>query len=317
MRAIVFDRTLKFISDYPVPRLKKGEALVRVTKAGICNTDLEITKGYMEFQGVLGHEFVGVVEKSEERELIGKRVTGEINLNCGSCSFCKNHLGNHCPKRSVLGILKKDGAFADYITLPVRNLHRIPDSISDDEAVFVEPVAAAFEILDQVKITSRHKVAVLGDGKLGLLVSQVIASTGCDMTAVGKHPEKLAILDEMGIKTELKSKFRDSGFDVVIDCTGSGTGIDTALEIVKPRGNVIMKTTVARRGAVDLNRVVVNEIIITGSRCGPFKPAINAIRSGDVNINPLISSRFSMEEWEKAFQAARKKGSLKVIIEVS
>lgn len=317
MRALVFNTQLKYATDYPAPHLKKGEALVRVTHAGICNTDIEITKGYMGFKGVPGHEFVGIVEKCENKELIGKRVTGEINVSCGKCSYCRNKMSSHCPERTVLGIFNRDGAFAEYTSLPACNLHIIPDSVSDDEAVFVEPLAAAFEILEQINITASHKVSVLGDGKLGLLAAQVLSLTGCNLTVVGKHAEKLSILDEADIKTRLESRFNDSEFDIVVDCTGSRTGIETALNVVRPGGTVVMKTTIAKKGNVDLNRVVVNEITLIGSRCGPFLPAIEAIKSRDIDLYPMISNRFKLEDGEKAFAYAAKKGALKVILEIS
>lgn len=316
MRALVFDNTLQYKTDYPVPVITENDALIRVTHAGICNTDLEITRGYMGFQGVLGHEFVGVVEKCGNDDMKGKRVVGEINVPCGKCMYCKNKMTNHCPNRSVLGILNRDGVFADYTSLPLNRLHIVPDSISDEEAVFVEPLAAAFEILEQVSITPDDRVCVLGDGKLGLLIAQVLSLTNCNLTAVGNHSEKLSILDEIGIKTKLQSSFSDNGFDIVVDCTGSSSGIKTALQIVKARGKVILKSTVAKKGLIDTNTIVIKELELIGSRCGPFGRAIDAIESRNIDLYPMISREFSIEESIKAFQYASKKDTLKVILKI-
>ena len=316
MRALVFDKNLKYKKDYPDPVPSKDEALIKITHAGICNTDLEITKGYMGFHGIPGHEFVGIVAKCGRKNLIGRRVVGEININCGRCSECLNHLGNHCHNRSVLGILNKDGVFAEYATLPVNNLHILPDEVSDKEAIFVEPLAAAIEILDQVRIIASHKVCVLGDGKMGILVAQVLATTGCDLLVSGHHREKLSILDELDIKTSCKEQLSSSHFDIVVDCTGSRSGIERGINIVKPRGTVVIKTTVAKKGDVDLNKVVVNEITLIGSRCGPFPAAIKAINSGSVNLSPLIGKTFHIEDGVRAFQYALDKNSLKIIIKI-
>jgi len=317
MRALIFDkRGLNYRTDYPVPTFLKNEAVIKVACAGICNTDVEIIKGYMGFQGVLGHEFVGVVDRCSEKSLIGKRVTGEINIGCGRCSYCKMGTQNHCPRRSVLGILNKDGVFAEYVTLPVKNLHLIPEGISDEEAVFIEPLAAAFEILQQIDVMPYHKVCVLGDGKLGLLVGQVLSSTGCNLAVVGKHERSLSILKKMGIKIEHVLAFDGKNFDIVVDCTGSPDGIEKALQIVKPQGKIIMKTTVAKQKMINLNHVVVNEISIIGSRCGPFPLAINALEKKNVDVKPLISRIFPFKECLKAFKFASAKGVLKVILRI-
>ena len=331
MKALVFRNGLHYQTDHPIPKPKEKEALIRVTHAGICNTDIEIIKGYMSFHGIPGHEFTGIVEECEERNLIGKRVVGEINIGCNKCSYCKKKMQTHCPYRSVLGILNKDGVFAEYITLPVSNLHLIPDSISAEEAVFVEPLAAAFEILRQVNISSSDKVCILGDGKLGLLVGQVLASTACDLVVAGKHKEKLSILEEMGIKTELVStdtagvihklsrQRGDEGgqFDIVIDCTGSPLGIESALNIVKPGGKIILKTTVAESFPLDVNQFVIREVTLIGSRCGPFPPAINAIEAKKVNLLSLVSETFALEDGIKAFEFASLRGVLKVILKLN
>jgi threonine dehydrogenase-like Zn-dependent dehydrogenase len=314
MRALVFNKKLEFLTDYPVPERKKNEALIKVTRAGICNTDLEIIKGYMGFHGVLGHEFVGIVERSEKKQKVGKRVVGEINLGCGICSYCTSGMKEHCPDRSVLGILQKDGVFADYITLPEDNLHTIPNSISDDEAVFVEPLAAAYEIMNQVDIAPSDRVCVLGDGKLGLLVGQALSSTGCDLLVVGHHREKLSILDELGINTRHTTSFRGKGYDVVVDCTGSRSGIETAMNIVRPKGKIVLKTTISKSAPLNVNKIVINEVSVIGSRCGPFTSAIRAIKSKAVDLYPMISDTLPLNEGVKAFQYASRKGVLKVIL---
>jgi threonine dehydrogenase-like Zn-dependent dehydrogenase len=316
MRALVFKEKLHYQTDYPIPKPKENEALIKVKYAGICNTDLEIVKGYMNFKGVLGHEFVGVVENCREKYLEGKRVVGEINIGCGGCYYCQHQMQNHCPNRSVLGILNKDGVFAEYVTLPVRNLHVVPDSISNEEAVFVEPLAAAMEILEQVDIKPYYKVCVLGDGKLGLLVGQVLHTTGCDLVVIGHHEEKLSILKRRGITTKLSLK-KNEKFDLVIDCTGSPSGIDTAFEIVKPKGRIIIKTTTAKREPLDLNRVVINELIVIGSRCGPFPKAIRIIESQMIELSSLINAYFPLEEGIKAFQYASRKEILKTILRIT
>ena len=314
MRAIVFDKELEYRDDLPVPRPLNDEALIKVTCAGICNTDLEIIKGYMGFKGIPGHEFVGIVEACESKELLGKRVVGEINIGCGKCDYCRSGLQNHCPERSVLGILNREGAFADYITLPVQNLHVIPDPVPDEEAVFIEPLAAGFEILRQVDIGPSNRVCVFGDGKLGLLIAQVLSMTGCDLTVVGNHRSKLLILDELGIRTELSSEFAGKDMGIVVDCTGSESGIETALKTVRPCGKIIIKTTIAGRGHIDLNLVVINELSLIGSRCGPFPDAIKAIESGKVKLYPLISAEYSIEDGVRAFAHASERGVLKVIL---
>ncbi len=317
MRALIFENTLQFKNDYPVPNIKDDDALIRVSYAGICNTDLEITKGYMGFQGILGHEFVGTVEKSSNKEIEGKRVVGDINIACCKCFYCAHQMSVHCPQRSVLGILKRDGVFAEYTTLPLKNIHVIPDSVSDEEAVFIEPLAAAFEILEQVDISPEDKVCIMGDGKLGILIAQVVSLTKCNLTAVGNHKDKLSILDNVGICTRLSSDLSDDQFDIVVDCTGSESGIKTALHIVKPRGRIILKTTVAKQSTVDLNAIVINEISLIGSRCGPFAPAIEALSTKKINLLPLISREFKLEDGLEAFQYAARKEALKVLLKIT
>ncbi|MBI4826997.1 MAG: alcohol dehydrogenase catalytic domain-containing protein [Nitrospirae bacterium] len=314
MKALVYNEHLVLRTDYPRPA--SDEALIRVTYAGICNTDIEITKGYMGFSGVLGHEFAGVVEETDDKELINKRVVGEINLNCGRCSYCLNGMQSHCPNRSVLGILNRDGVFAGYVTLPLKNIHVIPDNVPDEEAVFVEPLAAAFEITRQVKIRQSDNVCILGDGKLGLLTAQVISLSGCNLTVVGKHDNKLAILGGMGIETLILSEFDKKGFDIVIDATGSPSGLKTALDIVRPGGMIVLKTTTAEACSLNINSIVVNEVTLVGSRCGPFDKAIWALASKKINVLPLISRVFSLDDGIEAFEYASGRDALKVILKI-
>ncbi|MBF0290854.1 MAG: alcohol dehydrogenase catalytic domain-containing protein [Nitrospinae bacterium] len=307
MKALVLDGgTVRLEERWPSPSPKHGEALVRVTLAGICNTDLELARGYMGFSGVLGHEFVGVVERAQDPELIGKRVVGEINLACGECAYCRDGLKNHCPTRTVLGILGKDGAFAEYLTLPVENLHEVPSSISDEEAVFTEPLAAAFQITRQIVITPSMKVAVLGDGKLGFLAAQALQLTGGDVMVVGHHPERLEILSRRGMRAVLESETAEWGrrFDVVVDATGSSSGLESAYRLVKPRGKIALKTTVAKREPFDLNRLVIDEVTLVGSRCGPFDAALLALARKAVDVKPLISRTMPLSEGVEAMRLA-------------
>lgn len=314
MKAIVFDRGLRLAVDYPKPRPGPDEALIKVTLAGVCATDLEIAKGYMGFKGVLGHEFTGTIEDSADERLKGKRVVGEINIGCGGCEYCRHRMANHCPSRTVLGIKGKDGAFAEYLTLPFRNIHPLPDSVTDEEAVFAEPLAAAFEILEQVRVNEETRVCVLGDGRLGLLVAQVMAGTDCSLVVVGRHEEKLSILKARNIPARTSPEGMEKKLDLVIDCTGSAEGLSTALDLVRPGGTVILKTTVADRGGGDLNRLVIDEVNLLGSRCGPFPPALQALEERRVDVRPLISKVFPLDEGVEAVWHASQKGVLKVLV---
>jgi len=302
--------------DYPRPVPPPGEALVRVRLAGICNTDLEIVRGYMGFRGVLGHEFVGTVEEAEDRSLIGQRVVGEINAYCGECPTCQAGRPTHCPHRTTLGIWGRDGAFAEYLTLPVRNLHTVPDAISDEEAVFTEPLAAALEILEQVHLRPTDRVVVLGDGKLGLLVAQVLALMGCDLLAVGRHREKLAILARRGIPTVLESEAEGLAADVVVECTGRPEGFAAARRILRPRGTLVLKSTYHGRVEADLTGLVVDEITLVGSRCGPFPPALRMLERGLVDVRSLISAVYPLAQGVEAFARAAEPGVLKVLLRV-
>lgn len=316
MKALYFDGDIYLINDYPRPERGKGEALVRVLKAGICNTDLEIVKGYMDFCGVPGHEFVGIVAEAENRQLLGQRVVGEINCPCGTCQLCVAGKGRHCPERTVLGIQGRDGAFAEYLVLPERNLHVVPDEISDDQAVFVEPLAAAFRILQQVEVRDDDTAVVLGDGKLGLLVAQVLNTRAGRVILVGRHKEKLRLSEQFGIETRLENRPPDIAAHLVIDCTGSRDGVRQALKMTMPQGTVVVKSTVADESCLPLTEAVVNEVTLVGSRCGPFEPAMDSLRKSTVAVQPLITGRFGLDAGPEAMAAAAQNHALKIIIEM-
>lgn len=318
MKAIIFDKELKFDNNFPKPQPEKGEALIRVLMAGICNTDLEITKGYMGFSGVLGHEFVGIVEEINhpDKSLLNKRVVGEINCACNICELCKDNLQTHCNNRSVLGIFNRNGCFAEYITLPVENLLEVPDNVSDEEAVFTEPIAAGFEILEQIHIKPTDKLLVMGDGKLGLLISYVLKSTQTDLTLVGKHESKLNLAKVQGIKTMLLENLEvKKNYDVVVEATGSINGFELAQNLVKPRGTIVLKSTVAGEKNFNLAPLVIDEISLIGSRCGPFEPAIRALENKNFDAKPLISAVFKPEQAVEAFEHSKQKGVLKVLLD--
>jgi len=314
MRALVFDGQLKLATDYPMPVPRPQEALLRVTLAGICNTDLEITRGYMGFRGVLGHEFVGVVEAAPDVSWIGRRVVGEINCYCGSCPTCLAGNLTHCPHRNTLGIDARDGALADYCVLPMRNLHAVPDAVPDEQAVFTEPLAAALEIVEQVHVRPTQRVVVLGDGKLGLLVAQVLRLTACDLTAVGRHVDKLACLDRMGIATRLDADVQGMQADVVVDCTGQPDGFALARSLTRPRGTLVLKSTFQGQNSVNLTSMVVDEISVVGSRCGPFAPALRLLREELVDVEPLVAATYPLDQALAAFAHALTKGTLKVLL---
>jgi threonine dehydrogenase-like Zn-dependent dehydrogenase len=314
MRALVFDQTLDLRTGYPSPSPLDGEVLVRVQCAGICETDMQLMKGYMGFRGVLGHEFVGVAETGL---FAGQRVVGEINCACWNCDTCRRGDSTHCPNRTVLGILNHDGAFADLIAVPERNLHAVPDSLPTEIAVFTEPVAAAFQIPAQVAIATADRVAVLGDGRLGNLCAQVLAGLSDHVLVIGKHAEKLALLDEAGIETALVTDAVDQrAFDIVVDCTGSPTGLPSALNLVRPRGTIVLKTTVAGEQTLAWAPFVIDEVTLVGSRCGPFDQALAALEQGLVDVRPLLSARYGLDDGLAAMARAAEKGVLKVLLEI-
>jgi len=316
MRALILNRTLEFKRDYPDPSPGPGESRIRVRMAGICGTDLELARGYMTFHGVPGHEFVGEVVQTARRDLAGKRVVGEINAACGDCEWCGAGLGRHCPTRTVLGILGRDGAFAEYLCLPDDNLIPVPDSIPDEIAVFTEPVAAAFEIFDQVSLTSNQTILVLGNGRLGAIVAMALVAEGLKPTISGHHKDKLARLYSLGFVTEMEANLT-TGFDVVIDCTGAAAGFGRALELVRPRGTLILKSTAAGSAPVNLALIVINEVTVIGSRCGRFAPALAALASGKIDPRPLISAILPLEDGMAAIAQAGEPSSFKVLLRVS
>jgi threonine dehydrogenase-like Zn-dependent dehydrogenase len=315
VHAIVLADTVRMETDRPVPVPADGEVLVRVTRAGVCETDLQLIKGYMGFRGVLGHEFVGVAESGP---YAGRRVVCEINCACWDCETCRSGFPTHCPNRTVLGILNHDGAFADLIAVPQRNLHLVPDSIPDDVAVFAEPVAAAFQIPAQLTIRPEDRIIVLGDGRLGNLCAQVLASLSDHVLVVGKHPEKLALLEAMGITTAmLSADLPPRAWDIVVDCTGSESGLPTALKLVRPRGTIVLKTTVAGAQTLAWAPFVIDEVTLVGSRCGPFDTALDALERGLIDVEPLIADRFNLSNGLMALERAQQKGVLKVLLEMA
>jgi threonine dehydrogenase-like Zn-dependent dehydrogenase len=311
VRALRWDGTrLHVASDVPDPVAGADEVLARVHLAGICRTDLEICRGYLRFRGIPGHEWVGEVVSAGDPALRGARVVGEINFGCGACDRCRGGLARHCPTRRVQGIGGADGAFAELLAVPAAVLHRVPDGLSDRVAVFAEPVAAAFEILEQLGDVSDRRALVLGDGKLGLLVAQVLVAAGARVTLAGRHAEKLALAERLG----LRAVRPEPGADLVVDATGSSGGLRDALALVRPRGTIVLKTTVAEEHRLDLAAAVVNEVTIVGSRCGPFEPALAALAGGSVQVGPLLESVYDLADGVEAFAHAGRPGALKVLL---
>ena len=307
---------LELRNDIPLPAIAADEALVRVLRAGICNTDLELLRGYYPYQGVLGHEFVGIVEQGPDN-LINQRVVGEINATCGHCRYCLTGQATHCENRTVLGIVNRNGAFAEYLALPVKNLHPVPDSVSTDAATFTEPIAAALEIQEQVTITPQTKVLVVGDGKLGQLVAQTLALTGCDLLAIGRHAEKLANLTAQNIATGFAEAVTDRAFDIAVECTGNPDGFAIARRALRPRGILVLKSTYANQLSLDISSIVVDEITLIGSRCGPFSKALKLLAENKIEVDNLIQARYSLDEGLAAFKHAQKRGVLKVLLEIN
>lgn len=319
MKAVVFDNELKLINDYKKPIPKEGEALIRVTLGGICNTDYEITKGYMGYVGVLGHEAVGVVEEINDKDqsLLGKRVVSEISYGCKDpeCPYCAEKLYRHCPNRHTLGIWKKDGCFAEYFTMPLEVLFEVPDNVPDEQAVFVEPLAAACEITEQLHIKPFEKVVVLGDGKLGLITALTLNAQNVDVILVGKHQNKLDIAKAQGVQTALLNDFKvEKKYDVVVEATGSISGFETALSLTKPRGTLVLKSTVAASKEFNLAPIVIDEITVLGSRCGQFGPALRLLKSKKIDFSPLISATYPVDNALEAFEKNKEKDTLKVLL---
>ncbi|HTW86818.1 MAG TPA: alcohol dehydrogenase catalytic domain-containing protein [Candidatus Binataceae bacterium] len=315
MRALLLDQELAVRRDYPDPAAKPGESLVRVELAGICGTDLELARGYMTYRGVPGHEFVGRVIESGRPGLAGQRVVGEINAACGleTCQWCRQGLGRHCPTRTVLGILGRDGTFADYLILPDDNLLPVPDSVSNERAVFCEPLAAAYEIFEQTRLAPSDSIAILGDGRLGALLALALRAEGLKPIVGGHHRDKLDRAASLGVKVSLESELKP-GFDVVIDATGRATGLARAIELVRPRGRLILKSTAAATAALNLAPLVVNEITVIGSRCGRLRPALDALADGRVDPAPLISAAYPLEDGVAAIKAAGNGSNFKVML---
>lgn len=310
MHALAVEQTLQWV-ERPVPVKQRGEELVKVRLAGICNTDLEIVKGYMNFTGILGHEFVGEIIDGPRG---GQRVVGEINIGCGRCAFCMQDLERHCPSRSVLGILNKDGAFAEYLTLPSRNLYIVPDAVPDEAAVFAEPLAAALEILEQYPLMPAAQCAVIGDGKLGFIIAQVLKQTGAQVSILGKHERKLQLFRAAGMKVRDDEAPCNRIFDLVVECSGNPTGMLKALSLVKPRGAVCLKSTY--HGAVELDTapIVIDEITVLGSRCGRIEPALRLLEEGHIQYECLIEDIMPLEQGLHAFKKAQQSGCLKILL---
>ncbi len=317
MKAICFQNGRMSVNpDHPDPQPKAGEALIAVRLAGICATDLEIIRGYMSFEGVLGHEFVGQVV-SGSRNWQNKRVVGEINCVCGQCDLCQAGLSNHCRNRTVVGILGRDGCFADFITIPEANLHEVPENVSDDEAVFVEPVAAAIQVLRQVPIEPRMSVAVLGSGRLGLLVAQVLRGTGCRLELIGRNPDSLLFGEKKGIQsTQVKDLAPRNDRDVVVECTGSPAGLELAMRLVRPRGTIVLKSTYAVSTDINLAPIVINEVDLRGSRCGPFPDALDLLARKQIDVQSMISRHFSLDQAAEALDAAADPKTIKVLFRI-
>jgi len=315
MLALRVDKKRLSIKDIPKPD-RDDEAVVRVLLSGICNTDLEIARGYAGFKGTIGHEFVGIVEESTDRAMAGRRVVGEINAGCGKCDLCRAGDSRHCASRTVLGIVGRDGAHAEFLQLPAANLFPVPDSIPDEHAVFTEPLAAACGILERVNIKSFDRVAVIGDGKLGLLCAQVVALTGASVVLVGKHSSKLRIAERRGIETSTPKQAakRKREFDIVVEASGAAAGFGLALELLRPKGQLVLKSTFHGKTELDAARIVVDEVSIVGSRCGRFAPALDLLKKAAVDVDSLISEEYPLSNGVHAMARAGTRGVLKVLL---
>jgi threonine dehydrogenase-like Zn-dependent dehydrogenase len=315
MRAVILEgQQLRFSRDHQSPEPGAGETLVRVLGAGICETNLQLARGYMGFRGIPGHEFVGIAQTGPWR---GRRVVGEINCACGNCRECQAGCRNHCAHRSVLGILNRHGAFADFLVLPQENLRLVPEGVTDVQAVFTEPLAAAFQIPEQIALRPGQEVLVLGDGRLGNLCAQVLKSRGCAVSVVGKHERKLSLLSRLGMTTILLDQFpAERSADLVVDCTGSPTGLPLALRAVRPRGTIVLKTTTAGEQTLALAPIVIDEITIVGSRCGPFDRALEALARREIDVDSLRDGIVPLEEAIGALERARTEPVLKLILAI-
>lgn len=317
MRGLVLHQKLQLHNDLPLPDRPPLEARIRVIQAGICSTDLQLLKGYMAFQGVLGHEFVGIVDEAPDRALIGKRVVGEINAACRACETCTNGHPTHCPHRTTLGIQGRDGAFADFLTLPVENLFVVPDSITDDQAVFIEPLAAACEIPQLVSIKPTDRVVVIGDGKLGVLCAQILVLSGCAVTLLGRHSDHDKWLTHMGIRVTSHLEDISRGADMIVEATGSPEGLSTAIQLIRPRGTIVLKSTYHGNVSLNMADFVIQEISLIGSRCGPFPPAIRFLETGHIRVDPLIHARYPLIDGVLAMEKAAQRGVRKVMLQMT
>jgi threonine dehydrogenase-like Zn-dependent dehydrogenase len=317
MKALFCRNGTLSIEDCPKPVRQKGETLIRVGRAGICSTDIEIVKGYIPgFCGIPGHEFYGYIEEADDAALKGKRATAEINCACAKCDWCKKGLQRHCPHRTVLGIAKRNGAFAEFIAVPHQNVTVIPDEIPEPSAVLIEPLAAALEIFEQIPVNKEHQVLLVGDGRLAQLIGCVFCANGILLTAVGKHAAKLGLLAERGVKTFLLDKFTPSPFDMVIEASGSPAGFDLALACVRPRGTIVLKSTYVENLRFNPSPIVVNEITLIGSRCGRFSEAIRFLKKFKPDLSFMISARYPFSQALRAFEKVKEKEALKVVLEM-
>jgi threonine dehydrogenase-like Zn-dependent dehydrogenase len=313
MKALWLENHQLDLRDVPEPA-HLGEALIRIRKAGICSTDLELVKGYYPFTGIIGHEFVGEVVAAYDESWVGQRVVGDINVTCGGCEQCRNGRSSHCENRTVLGITKRDGAFAEVTTLPLPNLHRVPASVPDEMAVFTEPLAAALEIQQQVHVQPTDRVLVIGAGRLGQLIAQTLALTGCDLHVVARHEYQQNILVERGIRIVAEEDVQPWRWDIVVEATGSPGGFSLARQAIRPRGRLVLKSTYKGELSVNFSSIVVDEVNIIGSRCGPFEPALRLMEKGQVDPTVLIAAEFRLGEALQAFERAAQPGILKVLV---
>jgi len=316
MQAVYLEKGhIHYLKERAMPVPQPGEALVRVTLAGICATDLELVKGYKgDFQGIPGHEFVGVVERAPDEWWHGRRVVGSINIGCNQCDFCRQHGPEHCSNRRVLGLMGKDGAFADYLTLPQENLVAVPDSVSDEAAVFTEPLAAALRIREQVRIRPSAKTAVIGPGRLGLLIGQVLALDGNDVVMIGRNRRSLERPSALGLRTGLAEEFAPDSFDLIVEATGNAEGFTTAQRLLRPLGTLVLKSTFVGAPPIDMSYLVVNEITMIGSRCGPFAPALNLLAQEKINVKSMLEAVYQLRQAQIAFAHAAQPGVRKVLL---
>lgn len=314
MQALWLEKNQISVREVAKPQ-KAGEALIRICKAGICSTDLELVKGYYPYNGILGHEFVGEVVEAPDKGWVGQRVVGEINVTCNTCEACRNGRSTHCENRTVLGIVQRDGVFAEYTTLPIANLHRVPASVPDEAAVFTEPLAAALEIQEQIQIKPTDRVLLIGAGRLGQLIAQTLALTGCNLRVLARHKKQQDLLAARGIRAIAEDEIHSQRWDIVVEATGSPAGFKLARRVVRPRGTLVMKSTYKGELNVNFSSLVVDEITVIGSRCGPFEPALRLLEQGEVDPSMLIDAQFRLVNSLAAFKQAEQPGTLKVLLE--